>query len=162
MILTVRFDRLKNGLLSFTIPLWQEKNVILDSDKDYKLEITEIKSKRSLRQNALMWTVIHKIATKIGMTDDEVYCNIIEMANLKAVYLQTVPMAKVDLLKVFRVVQEAETHIRTSENGIETQVYKCYYGTSKYDTSEMNEIIEQTLAYAHKCEVDVREFENTI
>jgi len=161
MIFNAKLDRLintqYNSLLSFVIPLYQAKNIELEQDKEYKLEITEIKSKRSLRQNNLMWAIINRIAQKVGMTDNEVYCQIVEMANIKAIYIQTLPEVKKELEKVFRVVHEEQERI--SDKGVETMMFKCYYGTSKFDTKEMNDFIEQLLYYAHENEIDVREFE---
>lgn len=160
MILTAKFDRLlktkENALLSFSIPLYQSE-FELDNEKEYKLEITEIKSKRSLQQNKLMWALINKIAVQVGMSDNDVYCQIIEMANIKTVYLQTLPEVQKELEKVFRAVVEKDS--RENEKGVITKIFKCYYGTSKFDTHEMNDFIDNMLRYASEVGIDIREYE---
>lgn len=159
MIITGTFDRIltdsKNAILSFIIPSYQK--IELDRDKTYKIEITELKSKRSLWQNKFCWALIDKIAKHEGMTDLDVYCQIIEMANIRTEVIETLPEAIERLSKVFRVVKVLEE--RTSKKGNSTVLLRLYFGTSTFDTKEMSDFIERLLDYARQIGIDVSEYE---
>lgn len=162
MVITGKIDRVLNSragaIVSFTVPTFLARYVEeLDIQKEFKLEITEIKSKRSLNQNRYIWKLIHEIAHTEGSDEMEVYCNIIKMAKIKTVFLETIPDAKKDLEKAFRGVIERD--IRTSSKGVQTAVYECLYGTSTFDTAEMSEFIEQLLNYANQVGVSLIEYD---
>lgn len=161
MILTGRKDRatkLKNdAVISFVVPFYMSKYFDdLDEKKDYKIEITEIKSKRSLRQNNLMWELIGRIATVNGMDPDDVYCQLIKMARIRTEIIQTLPEAKKALLNAFRMVVERDTRI--NEKGVQTKIYECYYGSSTFTQDEMSTFIDRLLEYAESVGIDTREY----
>lgn len=158
MIITGKIDRVLNGksgsIVSFAVPAFQARYIDeLDIEKEFKLEITEMKTKRSLQQNKYIWKLISEISRKENIDDMEIYCQIIKMAKIKTVFLETVPEAKKDLEKAFRGVIERDT--RTSTKGIQTVVYECLYGTSTFDTSEMSEFIDRLLDYAEQVGVSL-------
>lgn len=163
MIVTGRYDRTlrdeSTSIVSFSISNYLANHMELERDVDYKLEITKVKSKRSLAQNRLIWELIGKIAqSENGNGDtDYVYCQIIKLAGIKTVYVQTVPQAKADLLKAFRVVIDKDS--RVSEKGVETIVMECYYGTSTFDQEEMSKFIDCLLNYAAEMNIDTREYQ---
>ena len=59
----------------------------LDMDKLYTCEIKEPKSIRSLRQNKLLWSLIHKIAKETYQDDMDVYCGALERADALSDYV---------------------------------------------------------------------------
>lgn len=160
MIITGQYDRTlkdtRNAILSFVIPSYQA-DLNLEQGKDYKIEITEMKSKRSLWQNKYMWSIIDKIAKHEGMLELDVYCQIIEMAKIRTEFIETIPEAITRLSSVFRVVKELEQ--RESKKGNKTALVKCYYGTSTFDTKEMSDFIDVLLDYASQIGIDVSEYQ---
>lgn len=161
MILTGKLDRIlqnKNeSIASFVVPNYQAKSLEeMDETKVYKIEITELKSKRSLFQNKYLWALIHDISRIQGMDEVDVYCQIIKMAKIKTEFIETIPAAIERLNKVFRVVVERDR--RVSTKGIETVVLECYFGTSTFDTHEMSEFIEKLLDYASESGINVSEY----
>ena len=111
----------------------------LDLDKFYLVEIKEPKSKRSLEQNKLLWSLIHKIAKETLQDDMEVYCTALERADALSDYVITASDMEVALRKSFRGVK----FIRMQEvNQKECYVYKVYLGSSKMNTKEMTELLE--------------------
>ena len=56
--------------------------------------------------------------------------------------MQGLPEVENDLKQLYRVVKKMDERI---SNGKTTYIYKCYYGSSKYDTQEMTSLIETTL-----------------
>ena len=111
----------------------------LDLDKFYLVEVKEPKSKRSLEQNKLLWSLIHKIAKATFQDDMEVYCTALERADALSDYVITATDMENSLRKSFRGVR----FMRMQEvNNKECYVYKVYLGSSKMNTKEMTELLE--------------------
>ena len=114
----------------------------LDLSKIYQVEIKEYKHKRSIEQNKKMWALIHEIARATGDDDMQVYCGILEKADVKSDYVITAMNMEEALRKSFRAVK----FIRMQEvNGKDCYVYKVYLGSSKMNTAEMSELLDITL-----------------
>jgi hypothetical protein len=163
MILVGKVDRVlrdaSGAIVSFSVPNYQATQLNeLDKGKDYKIELTEVKSKRSLIQNKYMWALIHEIAKHEGMEADEVYCHIIKQSGIKTEFIETIPEAVERFKRVFRVVVERDR--RTSPKGVETVVVQCYYGTSTFDTKEMSDFIDRMLDYAANVGLDLSEYKD--
>ena len=106
----------------------------LDMDKFYVCEIKEPKSKRSLEQNKLLWSLIHRVAKETYQDDMDVYCAVLERADALSDYVITAVDMEEALRKSFRGVK----FIRMQEvNGKDCYVYKVYLGSSKMNTAEM-------------------------
>ena len=126
----------------------------LDMDKTYICEIKEPKSKRSLEQNKLLWSLIHRIAKETYQDDMDVYCAVLERADALSDYVITAMDMAETLRKSFRGVK----FIRMQEvNSKSCFVYKVYLGSSKMNTSEMTELIEITMQVASELGIDTRE-----
>ena len=126
----------------------------LDMDKFYICDIKEPKSKRSLEQNKLLWSLIHRIAKETYQSDEEVYCAVLERADALSDYVITAMDMQDTLRKSFRGVK----FIRMQEvNGKDCFVYKVYLGSSKMNTAEMTELIEITMQVANELGIDTRE-----
>lgn len=111
----------------------------LDMDKLFIVEVKEPKSKRSLEQNKLLWSLIHKIAKATYQDDMEIYCTALERADALSDYVITATDMENSLRKSFRGVK----FIRMQEvNGKECYVYKVYLGSSKMSIKEMTELLE--------------------
>ena len=126
----------------------------LDMDKVYICEIKELKSKRSLEQNKLLWKLIHRIAKETYQDDEDVYCAVLERADALSDYVITAVDMADDLRKSFRGVK----FIRMQEvNGKDCFVYKVYLGSSKMNTAEMSELIDITMQVCSELGIDTRE-----
>lgn len=126
----------------------------LDMDKFYVCEIKEPKSKRSLEQNKLLWTLIHHIAKETYQDDMDVYCAILERADALSDYVITATDMSETLRKSFRGVK----FMRMQEvNGKNCYIFKVYLGSSKMNTTEMNELIEKTMQVCGELGIDTRE-----
>lgn len=126
----------------------------LDMEKIYVCEIKELKSQRSLEQNKLLWKLIHRIAKETFQDDMNVYCAVLERADALSDYVITATDMGDALRKTFRGVK----FIRMQEvNGKECYVWKVYLGSSKMNTSEMNELIEIAMQICSELGIDTRE-----
>lgn len=126
----------------------------LDMEKVYICEIKEPKSKRSLEQNKLLWMLIHRIAKETYQDDEDVYCAVLERADALSDYVITATDMGEALRKTFRGAK----FVRMQEvNGKDCYIFKVYLGSSKMNTSEMNELIEITMQVANELGIDTRE-----
>ena len=144
---------------------WEiEKLRHIDTNKLYVVDIKEFKSKRSLEQNGLMWGLIDKVNKTINgfratkQSELEIYCQLIEMAQIKRELVATIPEAKPTLESTFRVVREVGK-LKT-DKGQELTKFLLYKGTSQFNTEEMSRFIDALLDYAIESGVDVREYDN--
>lgn len=128
----------------------------VDLEKEYSLELKEVKSKRTLQQNKYMWALIHSIAHHESMNQNEIeiYSLALEEANSKYIYLMGTPEAEDELRKNFRAVRVVRP---TVENGKEFIVYKCFIGTSKMDTKEMKKVLDIIIAWAEELGIETNE-----
>ena len=125
-------------------------------DKEYCMEIKEVRSHRTLQQNKYMWALIHEIAhhESMNQSEVEVYTLALEEANAKYIYLLGTPEVEDELKKNFRAVRVVRP---TIENGKEFIVYKCFIGTSKMDTKEMTKVVDIIIAWAEELGIETDE-----
>lgn len=128
----------------------------LELDKEYSMEIKEVRSHRTLQQNKYMWALIHEIAhhESMNQSEVEVYTLALEEANAKYIYLLGTPEVEDELKKNFRAVRVVRP---TIENGKEFIVYKCFIGTSKMDTKEMTKVVDIIIAWAEELGIETDE-----
>ena len=125
----------------------------MDMDKYYLCELKEPKSKRSIQQNKMLWSLIHLIAKETYQEDYEVYCALLERADALSDYIITAHDMEDYLRKSFRGVR----FIRKQEvNGKECNIYKVYIGSSKMNTKEMTELIDTALQISAELGIDTR------
>lgn len=123
----------------------------LKENLEYKLQIKEINSKRTLQQNNFMWKCLELISQKenAGRTDSDyvldLYCKMLEKSGAKYEYMMALPETKDELLKVFRAIKIVEYR---DYNGKQMAVMKCFYGSSKMNTKEFSNLMETILDYA--------------
>lgn len=130
---------------------------------EYVLTIEKPKKKRSLNQNAMLWALVGEIDMQINgnRTDDEdLYCQIIEMAGATAEYYECIPQAVDTLKKVFRVVKVVQ--YMENDIGVQLAVCKCYPGTSVMSTAEMSAVIDAALSYAEDVGIDSKYWKNLL
>ena len=128
----------------------------VDTEKEYSLELKEVRSKRTLQQNKYMWALIHSIShhESMNQSEVEVYSLALEEANAKYIYLLGTSDIEDELRKSFRAVRVVRP---TIENGKEFIVYKCFVGTSKMDTKEMNKVLDIIIAWADELGIETNE-----
>ncbi len=147
------FRNIKNQMM-LVENLFQD--IEIDVDKEYMLEMREVRSKRTIQQNKYMWALIREIANNetIKQNEAEIYSLALEEADAKYIYLLGVPEVEDELRKNFRAVRVVRN---TVENGKEFIVYKCFIGTSKMDTKEMTRVLEIIIAWAKELGIETNE-----
>lgn len=115
----------------------------LDLNKDYDVKIEIKKKHRTLDQNAYMWTLISKIASKLGRSNLDVYRHYVTDYGVGTI----VPIKEDAIGRWFEVWQSKGYGWLCEDMGEcrNTKGYhniKSYYGTSTYTTTEMNRMLD--------------------
>ena len=147
-----------NGVVTLVTPLNRpfEKLKGLDPGKDYSVEIKQIKSRRSLEQNRLLWKLIRLIDEKENGQPSEagsqsIYITLLEMAEAKVDFIAAVPEAEPMLRDSFRAVKFVQ---QFRHGGRPMNLYKVVSGSSKMNTKEMTALIDTALRYAENAGVE--------
>lgn len=137
--------------VTFLIRNYKDKEQIkdLEKEKPYRISLNIIKSKRSIEQNALMWSLIHEISeargTERANDDWDIYLEALERAGAKYEYIAVLPEAERLLKESFRAVKLMN---QFEHNNRLFNQYKVYYGSSKMSTKEMTLLLETVLDMA--------------
>lgn len=126
----------ENGVLLFDIDGFTPD---LETDKKYNIDIKPYKTARSLEQNRMMWGIIQQIAEDTGNELMDIYIEGLEFCDAKHIFMESVPEAENELKKAFRAVKIMEGRININDK--QTVVYKCYFGSSKFNSAEMTKLI---------------------
>lgn len=111
------------------------------------------KESRSVLQNRMLWGVIGKISEVLNGESShdstmKIYAEILVKANVKYEFMLVMEKAKHILDSQFRAV--IDMHQSREVNGVTLKMYKVFIGSSKFNTKEMTDLIDLTLAYANE------------
>lgn len=114
------------------------------------VEIKEHRKARTYEQNNLLWALVSKIAMKqsgVAYQDEQwrVYGELLVRANVKREIVRCMVKAKDILEQNFRAVIEIPNSDKKTTQGEITKAYWVYYGSSKFTTAEMTQLIELAL-----------------
>lgn len=127
----------------------------------FRLDLKEVKAKRSLEQNAYMWALIHEISVarnteRATENDDwDVYIEALERAQAKFSIIAVKPEAMGMLKESFRAMKELNRFV--TEKGVEMAQCKVFYGSSKMDVQEMAKLLDVVIDMAEESGVPVQE-----
>ena len=151
-VIKANIDRFGPGQLLLNVDPNQLKWLADFKGMDLTVEFKPYKSQRSLNQNALLWKLISEIDLAENGRPSEagemsVYANLIKMAGIStAIYTTTKEAYKeTERRKLFR-------HIEILADG-NMVTWRGYYGSSTFDTAEMNLLIETVKDYASKLNI---------
>ena len=143
----------------FTAKSYIDKEIIklLEKGAVYTLKLAEPKSKRTIRQNNYLWSLIHDISvadnSEMATSDDDwdVYLEALERAQAKFEIIRIKPEGLPLLKEHFRAVKELNRF--TTEKGVEMVQCKVYYGSSKMDIKEMAKLLDTVLDMARERDI---------
>ncbi len=101
----------------------------LDPDKTYELK--EVRKRRSLTQNAYYWTLLGKLASKLGMPNSEVHMHMLREWGSSECFELSFEVEPSDWFRYFDVLYETATGL----------VVRAYRGSSEMDTAEFTRLI---------------------
>ena len=148
--------------LSILVPnLMHSKHLAeLDEEKLYRIEIKEVKSKRSIQQNSYMWALLSELEKVTKQDSEDWYIFALKDAKIRPQYMvaEDTPEMEKTLKSVFRVVRKIAKRNDIANNAMG---YHCYVGSSKFNTKEMSELLEHILRYCaeYNIQTDVMLYE---
>lgn len=113
----------------------------LKDDKQYKIEIKELKQKRSLSANAYAWVLLDKLSAKLNKSKEDIYREYIKDVGDNS-YLTLVQSNAVDELQKSWAEHGLGWVSDKIPSGNEGWTYvMLYYGSSTYDKEQMSRLI---------------------
>lgn len=117
---------------------------LFSQNREKLFEIKEHKKKRSLTQNAYLWSLINEIANKMRLSKDDTYIRMIK--DYSRSMLVTI-RADIDVSKFFKYYDfERETQI----SGVNFKIYKVYEGSSQMDKNEFRVLLDGVIQEAQQ------------
>lgn len=139
--------------ITFSISDYNSKANTEELEKElYSLEIKKPRSKRSLNQNAYLWSLIHELALKMDEDDMEVYIKLLNETKTKFEILKVLAIAENDLKKCFRLVK-----LIKYDTNKDYAYFQCYYGSSTFSTEEMNKLLDTTIRWCNELNIPTLE-----
>ena len=156
-----QFDEDGECYITLHITGLHDREIVKEFQKGlpYRFNAREIKSKRTLEQNAYLWALVHEIAMardgEMANTesDMQVYCELLRLASAKYYDLYVKETGAIEMLKAnVRAVEILESR----NNGY---IVRCYEGSSKFDKNEMKQLLDYAQQVASQEGIDVRLYE---
>ncbi len=139
--------------ITFAVSDYNSKANTEELEKElYSLEIKKPRSKRSLNQNAYLWSLIHELALKMDEDDMDVYIKLLNETKAKYEILKVLAIAENDLKKCFRVVK-----LIKYDTNKDYAYFQCYYGSSTFTTEEMNKLLDTTIRWCNELNIPTLE-----
>ena len=152
--------RNRESKLSFIIPNFQHQRYILDlsNDVDYRIDITLVKSKRSIQQNKLLWSILHQLEIVTKEVAMDWYIKALVDTGAVVDYVWGTEETEDTLKKSFRAVMKVKPHKIKDSDG---WLYRVIVGSSKFNIAEMNELIDTVLRYCNELNIKVEDYYET-
>lgn len=133
--------------------------LIFESDKYIELKVgkyytlKEYKKNRTLDQNAMLWSILTQISQFTGQNNWKLYLELLQKTNIFIQWLEAPAEAEESLKRIYRIVEKKENRI--SNKGVKTCLFKCYVGSSEFNTNEMKILIDEALFIAEDLQIKI-------
>ena len=121
---------------------------LLNQDREKLFEIKPYRQKRSLNANAYAWVLINEMANSLRTSKDEVYQEMLKR------YGQSKVISVLSDIDISRFVKYYEEIGKGHVEGKEFTHYRCYIGSSEYDSREMAILIDGIVDEAQELGID--------
>lgn len=117
---------------------------LFNQSREKIFEVKEHKAKRTLTQNAYLWSLINELANKMRLSKEETY---IKMLKDYSQVAKVTVRADIDVSRFFKYYEfELETQI----NGVKFNIYKVYEGSSQMDKNEFRTLLDGVIQEAQQ------------
>ena len=146
------YDTEGRTLIQFSVDDREEIQKLEDTKgKKLVIDAQILRQKRSLNANAYFWQLVDKMAKRIGTTKEALYR--LEISRYGVFTdMEVIKDALPTLERYFRVVERFNDGYEEESSMIRV---RCYYGSSKFNSSEMAALIDGTVRDAKDLGVDV-------
>ena len=115
---------------------------LLNQDREKLFEVKEYRQKRSLNSNSYAWQLMNEIANRLRTSKDEVYLEMLKR------YGQCEVVSVLSDIDISRFVKYYEEIGKGHVEGKEFTHYRCYIGSSEYNSREMAILIDGIISEA--------------
>lgn len=121
---------------------------LLNQDREKLFEVKPYRQKRSLNANSYAWVLINEIANRLRTSKDEVYQEMLKR------YGQSKVISVLSEIDISRFVKYYEEIGKGHVEGKEFTHYRCFIGSSEYDSREMAILIDGIVGEAQELGID--------
>lgn len=115
---------------------------LFTQDRDKTFEVKPYRQKRSLNANSYAWVLINEMANVLRTSKDEVYQEMLKRYGQSQVISV---MSDIDISKFVKYYEPIGTaHLQ----GKDFTHYRCFIGSSEYDSREMSILIDGIISEA--------------
>lgn len=155
-----QYDESGECFITFKVVGLGDREIVKEFQKGtpYRFNAREIKSKRTLEQNAYLWAIVHEIAKardgELANTESDlqVYCEILRKANAKSIDFVIDKEVLKDIKSKFRAVE-------ILVNYTDKLMVRAYIGSSKFDKAEFGKLLDFALEIAEQEGIDTRPYD---
>jgi hypothetical protein len=123
-------------------------NYLLDQDTDKTFEVKEYRQKRSLTANSYAWALINEMSNVLRTSKDEVYVEMLKRYGQSQVISV---LSDIDISKFIKYYEPIGTaHLQ----GKDFTHYRCFIGSSEYDSREMAILIDGIISEAEQLGIE--------
>lgn len=120
---------------------------LFNQNREKLFEVKEHKQKRTLTQNAYMWSLINEISNKIHLSKEDTYLKMIK--DYSQSMLVTI-RADIDVSKFLKYYEfERDAQI----SGEDFKIYKVYEGSSQMNKNEFNVLLNGVIQEAEQLDI---------
>lgn len=123
----------------------------LKDDEKLSIKIVKYRQKRSLDANALLWSLLGKIATSLQADKWDIYLQMLKRYG-KYTYICIKPNMVESVRSQWR---ECEVVGNVNINGTEAVQMLCYFGSSTYNTKEFSVLLDGVISEMHEMGLEV-------
>lgn len=117
---------------------------LFNQSREKLFEVKEHKEKRTLTQNAYMWSLINEIANKMRLSKEDTYIKMLKD------YSQVAKVTVRADIEVSRFFKYYEFERVTQINGVNFNIYKVYEGSSKMNKNEFRVLLDGVIQEAEQ------------
>ena len=121
---------------------------LLSQNREKLFEVKEYHQKRSLNSNSYAWQLMNEIANRLRTSKDEVYLEMLKR------YGQCEVISVLSDIDISRFVKYYEEIGKGHVEGKEFTHYRCYIGSSEYNSREMAILIDGIISEAEALGID--------
>lgn len=121
---------------------------LFTQDREKTFEVKEYRQKRSLNANSYAWVLINEMANVLRTSKDEVYQEMLKR------YGQNEIISVLSDIDISRFVKYYEEIGKGHVEGKEFTHYRCYIGSSEYNSREMAILIDGIVSEAEALGID--------
>lgn len=137
--LNYSFGILQIPLPKELLPACERLASAVAKDKPLQVEITVKRKKRSLTANAALWAMLHDLAVAHKTTAEELYLKALRDYGFYE-DIAVIPTAAARLEVLYRIVEPTGEVIYGNRGRME--VYRCWRGSSEYDSKEFSHLLD--------------------